>query len=125
MNQQQIQALVDLIVAEVKRQGLSPSSAPTTAGVGGSRQRAAGAGADLDLADLTTAEYRQKPYIQKPANPEALRVLMATTPARIGIGRAGARYRIIPQLIFWADHAVTQDALFKEIDPALLAQFNL
>lgn len=50
---------------------------------------------------------------------------MATTPARIGIGRAGPRYRNAPQLLFWADHAITQDALFKEMDAGLLKDLNL
>jgi ethanolamine ammonia-lyase small subunit len=116
MNQQQIDALVEAIVAEIKRQGLAAQ------GRGGSRTAPT---KDIDLPDLTTPDARGRAWVQHPANPDALRVLMATTPARIGIGRAGARYRNVPQLLFWADHAVTQDVLFKEIDPGLLAQFNL
>ncbi len=117
MDQQQIEAIVEAVVAELKRQGLGVST-PSTRPAGGREL-------SLDLPDLTTQEMRRRTWIQNPANPEALRVLMATTTARIGIGRAGARYRNVPQLQFWADHAVTQDALFKEVDPNLLQQFNL
>ncbi|MGE5138772.1 MAG: ethanolamine ammonia-lyase subunit EutC, partial [Rudaea sp.] len=116
----QIDALVDVIVAEIKRLqagGVAPPPRPRGDGAGG--------GLSLDLPDLTTPESRKRTWIKSPANPEALRVLLATTPSRMGIGRAGPRYRNVPQLLFWADHAVTQDALFKEIDPALLQQFNL
>jgi ethanolamine ammonia-lyase small subunit len=117
---QQIDALIDAIVKEIegqrstRRQGESLSAATATAH-----------GRDLDLPDLTTPDARKRAWVKNPANPEALRALMGTTPARIGIGRAGARYRNIPQLLFWVDHAVTQDALFREIDPNLLQQFNL
>ncbi len=79
----------------------------------------------IDLADPTTAAMRARPGIAAPANAEALRALMDTTPARIGVGRAGTRYRNAAQLLFWADHAITQDALFREIDPVVLQQFNL
>jgi ethanolamine ammonia-lyase small subunit len=117
MDQEQIDALVDTIVAEIRRRGVLTG--------GTVRPGADVREPNLDLPDLTTPEVRKRTWIQNPANSEALRVLMATTPARIGIGRAGARYRNVPQMIFWADHAVTQDALFKEIDPDLLRQFNL
>jgi ethanolamine ammonia-lyase small subunit len=116
ITQQQIDAIIDAVVAELKRQG-----------VGNVRRNVPSGGGDLslDLPDITTPEFRTRSYIDKPFKPDVLRALMATTPSRMGIGHAGPRYRNIPQFIFWADHAVTQDALFKEIDPALLQQFNL
>ncbi len=119
MDEKQIDAIVEAIVAEIKRQG-GVAAPPVPSARGDSD-----VGLNLDLPDLTTPEARTRAWVQNPANAGALRVLMKTTPARIGIGRAGARYRNVPQLLFWADHAVTQDALFKEIDPALLQQFNL
>jgi ethanolamine ammonia-lyase small subunit len=113
---QEINAIIDAVVAELQRQGVSdaPRTGSPSAGT-----------LQLDLADITTPAHRTRPYVEQVAEPEVLRALMQTTPARIGIGHAGPRYRNIPQLIFWADHAVTQDALFKEIDPALLEQFDL
>ncbi len=121
MDQRQIDALVDAIVAEIQRQADLTPLPPSLAGkgIGGLGELS------LDLPDLTTGKQRERTWVQNPANPQALRGLKMTTPARVGIGRSGARYRIIPQLLFWADHAVTQDALFEEIDPALLQQFNL
>ncbi|MFQ5577615.1 MAG: ethanolamine ammonia-lyase subunit EutC, partial [Anaerolineae bacterium] len=56
---------------------------------------------------------------------DGLRALMATTPTRIGVGRAGPRPRTRAMLLFLADHAVTQDALVKEVDPALLNELGL
>jgi ethanolamine ammonia-lyase small subunit len=116
MNPQQIDAIIDAVVAELMRQGVS--SAPSSPSPGLSAL-------NLDLPDITTAEYRTRSYVNNAGKPDVYRALMATTSARIGIGHAGPRYRNIPQFIFWADHAVTQDALFKEIDPARLQKFNL
>jgi ethanolamine ammonia-lyase small subunit len=113
----QIDVLVEAIVAEL-RQARAARAEPTT-------ERLEDASTIIDLPELTTPEMRKRVWIDKPSNSEALRVLRATTPARIGIGRAGARYRNIPQLLSWADHAVTQDALFKEIDQNLLRELDL
>src|SRR6266498_1641086 len=118
VTQQQIDAIIDAVVAELQRQGVGAKE----------RQMAPvsrGGDMTLDLPDITTQGYRTRSYVENVRKPDVLRALMQTTTARIGIGHAGPRYRNIPQFIFWADHAVTQDALFKEIDPALLQQFNL
>ncbi len=120
ITQQQIDAIIDAVVAELQRQGIS--SPPSL--VGGRGAGVLGS-LSLDLPDITTSAYRTRSYVENVRKPDVLRALMQTTPARIGIGHAGPRYRNIPQFIFWADHAVTQDALFKEIDSALLQQFNL
>lgn len=139
MNQQQIDAIIDAVVAELQQHGLADSRPSLLRKGGGgdasSRRiiehgntidlRDDTSGLGLDLPDITTNAWRMRPFVQHPANDSSLRALMATTPARIGIGRAGARYRNIPQLLFWADHAVTQDALFKEIDANLLTRFGL
>lgn len=131
MNQEQIDALIDAIVEEIKRESSKGASRGTSLMAMPSREitptkeRTAARDISLDLPDITTADARKKAWIEKPANANALRALIGTTTARIGIGRAGARYRNIPQLLFWADHAVTQDALFKEVDAKLLAEFNL
>lgn len=50
---------------------------------------------------------------------------MASTSARIGVGRAGPRYKTNALLLFQGDHAVTQDALYRDVDQKLLDEFNL
>ena len=49
----------------------------------------------------------------------------AQTAARIGVGRSGVRPKTADALIFQADHAVTQDALMREVDPDLLTEMDL
>jgi ethanolamine ammonia-lyase small subunit len=79
----------------------------------------------IDLPDPTGAALRYKPRVKNPQDPAALTELIASTSARIGVGRAGPRYNTASLLLFQGDHAVTQDALYRDIDPKLLADFNL
>ncbi|MGN1003268.1 MAG: ethanolamine ammonia-lyase subunit EutC [Oscillospiraceae bacterium] len=48
-------------------------------------------------------------------DPDRLRALMEATPARVGIGHAGARCRTRAMLRFLADHAAASDAVFNEV----------
>jgi ethanolamine ammonia-lyase small subunit len=52
-------------------------------------------------------------------------VRIASTPARIGVGRAGVRYRTGSLLGFLEDHAAARDAVTSAVDPALLASLGL
>jgi ethanolamine ammonia-lyase small subunit len=79
----------------------------------------------IDLPDPTEPERRYAPGIPNPANPDALPGLVAATTARIGVGRAGPRYRTASLLLFQGDHAITQDALLRDVDPALLDELGL
>jgi ethanolamine ammonia-lyase small subunit len=79
----------------------------------------------VDLPDPTLDEYRYRPLVNHPKDPAALRELIASTSARIGVGRTGPRYKTASQLLFQGDHAITQDALYREIDQRLLDEFKL
>ncbi len=79
----------------------------------------------IDLPDPTSDENRFRPQVDAPENPAALKELIASTSSRIGVGRSGPRYKTASQLLFQGDHAITQDALYKEVDAKLLAEFNL
>jgi len=79
----------------------------------------------IDLPDPTRVELRYQARVRKPKDPAALKELIASTTARIGVGRAGPRYNTFSQLLFQADHAITQDALYRDVDQKLLDGFNL
>jgi ethanolamine ammonia-lyase small subunit len=51
---------------------------------------------------------------------DAMRGMLASTPARIGVGRAGTRYRTNTLLRFRADHAAAKDAVLSEVEPKLI-----
>ena len=79
----------------------------------------------IDLPDPTVPEARTRPGVKNPVSAEALESMVASTTARIGVGRAGPRYRTASLLLFQADHAVTQDALMRDVDSRLLSEFGL
>jgi ethanolamine ammonia-lyase small subunit len=79
----------------------------------------------IDLPDPTTPDLRYKARVKNPRDPQALKELIASTTARIGVGRAGPRYTTASLLLFQGDHAVTQDALYRDIDQKLLDEFGL
>jgi len=80
---------------------------------------------NIDLPDPTLSEHRYRARVKNPKDASGLRALMDSTTARIGVGRAGPRYSTASLLLFQADHAVTQDALYRDVDQGLLDEFNL
>lgn len=58
-------------------------------------------------------------------DPQVMTQMLASTPARIGVGRVGPRYRTNTLLRFRADHAAAKDAVLSEVDEKLLARLGL
>lgn len=86
------------------------------------RQEAVDGGA---VADVTALDLRQLYLVDSPAQEEAYRKLKARTPARLGSGRAGLRYKTLTMLRFRADHAAAQDAVFSQVPEDYAAQNGL
>ncbi|HET6284986.1 MAG TPA: ethanolamine ammonia-lyase subunit EutC [Polyangia bacterium] len=63
--------------------------------------------------------------IGEPYDPRAMSGILRSTPARIGVGRTGPRYKTNTMLRFRADHAAAKDAVMSEVDPELLARLGL
>lgn len=63
--------------------------------------------------------------ISNPFNADAVRAMKKLTPARIGVGRAGARPKTMSLLRFLADHAVAQDAVFLDVSEEFLQRMSL
>ena len=80
---------------------------------------------EINLADPTAPGLRSLPRVDHAQNPAALTELVASTPARIGVGRAGPRYKTASLLLFQGDHAVTQDALYRDVDQSLLDELGI
>jgi ethanolamine ammonia-lyase small subunit len=80
---------------------------------------------NIDLPDPALPEHRYKPRLQKAQDPDALAALIAATTARIGVGRAGPRYNTFALLLCQGDHAITQDALMRNVDQHVLDDLDL
>ncbi|MEP7358568.1 MAG: ethanolamine ammonia-lyase subunit EutC [Anaerolineales bacterium] len=119
MDDARVNALVEAVLRELA--GSAVVAAPTAP----TPPMAAPDSLSIDLPDPTVAARRYQPGIPNARDPDALRALMAATSARIGVGRAGPRYRTGALLLFQADHAITQDALYRDVDPKLLDELGL
>lgn len=134
MDQSELDAIIERVLKELYPQGKPADPAPVipkaplnpaknslsaTTGMPGSGELI------IDLPDPTLPEARTKPGIQNPSNSEGLQGLISSTTARIGVGRAGPRYRTRSWLLFQADQAITQDTLWRDVDENLLKELGL
>lgn len=75
--------------------------------------------------DVTALDLRKLYLVENPAAGEKYRRLKEKTPARLGSGKAGARYKTLTMLRFRADHAAAQDAVFSQIPEDYAAKQDL
>ncbi|MEP7134270.1 MAG: ethanolamine ammonia-lyase subunit EutC [Chloroflexota bacterium] len=144
MDDSKLNAIVDAIVRELKSSGAVKTSASDSATPASASTTLSSASASavpikpnslvsnpllstltIDLPDPTLDAARYTPRVKNPKDAQGLKALMASTTARIGVGRAGPRYSTASLLLFQGDHAVTQDALYRDVDEKLLNEFNL
>ena len=81
--------------------------------------------ADSELKDITAIEMSDFFDIENAENEAEYMKLKAKTPARLGIGRAGPRYKTETMLRFRADHAVAIDSVFNEVPEEFVAEMGL
>ena len=65
--------------------------------------------------DVTELDLRKLYLTEDPQNGDAFRKMKRKTPARLGSGKAGPRYKTLTMLRFRADHAAAQDAVFSQV----------
>ena len=65
--------------------------------------------------DVTALNLRKLYLTEHPAEKERFAAMKLRTPARLGSGRAGPRYKTLTMLRFRADHAAAQDAVFSQV----------
>ena len=72
--------------------------------------------------DVTELDLRKLYLTEAPENGEKFRKMKARTPARLGSGTAGPRYKTLTMLRFRADHAAAQDAVFSQVSEDFAAK---
>ena len=72
--------------------------------------------------DVTALDLRKLYLVEHAENEEKFRKMKEKTPARLGSGRAGARYKTLTMLRFRADHAAAQDAVFSQVSEDFAAE---
>lgn len=116
MNEQELRSLVERMVLELAGQ---PAGASQSASAKPAPPRS-----EIDpngcLEDITETDLRRQYLVEHPKNGPAFLDLKLRTPARLGLGRAGARYKTISMLRMRADHAAAQDSVFSHVDAAFV-----
>ncbi len=111
MNETDLKQMVEQLVRELAdRDGLHAVPKGEVHHPDPAQQSAAVAAAHPDL---TEVDLRRQYLVPSPQNGAAFLELKARTPARIGLWRAGARYKTETMLRFRADHAAAQDSVFS------------
>ena len=75
--------------------------------------------------DVTALDLRKLYLTENAADPEKFKKMKEKTPARLGSGKAGSRYKTLTMLRFRADHAAAQDAVFSEMEEDFAKQHDL
>lgn len=111
MTEQQIRAVVEQVLARLGQDAPRESTgAPAAPGD--------------PLPDISAIDLRRQYLVESPHDQAAFLAMKERTPARIGVGRAGARYRTETMLRFQADHAAAQDAVFSDVPEEFIQQMG-
>ena len=110
MNKEELSALVAEILAGM---GEAPQvkAGPYKAENPGPEQRDMGGAAE----DVSAIDLRKLYLTKNPQKGAEYLKLKSRTPARLGMGKAGPRYKTVTMLRFRADHAAAQDAVFSQV----------
>jgi ethanolamine ammonia-lyase small subunit len=70
-------------------------------------------------------ENKREIGVDNPVDYDIIEKARAITPARIGVGRTGTRFKTKEYLFFRIDHAAAQDAVFNGVSEEFLKEMNL
>ena len=123
MNELELRALVERMVADLMGQAPTPQvKAADYKPL--ERGQESGSGGEM-LPDVTEVDLRRQYLVPDPQNGPAFLDLKLKTPARLGLSRAGARYKTETMLRMRADHAAAQDSVFSHVDEAFVKRNDL
>ena len=123
MNKQELAAMVAQILGEMKPEPMVKGEyLPKAAGA--EKKQPCFQDGDF-VPDVTALDLRKLYLVEEPENGDKFRKMKEKTPARLGSGKAGARYKTLTMLRFRADHAAAQDAVFSEADTEFAKRYDL
>ena len=120
MTKAELTAMVAEILGQMEPMVKGSDYRPTTPGP---EQKETGYHDGDFVPDVTELDLRKLYLTDDPQNGEEFRKMKLKTPARLGSGRAGPRYKTLTMLRFRADHAAAQDSVFSQV-PEDFAQKN-
>lgn len=115
MDQKDLKAIIEQVLAEMNISGAAAAAAAPAV----EAACCAGSAPVVEegcIPDVTEVNIRTQYLVKNPEHGEEYAELKANAPCRLGIGKAGARYKTDPMLQFRAAHSAAQDAVFNEVD---------
>ncbi len=121
MEQKDLKSIIEQVLSEMNLTGGVSASAPEPA----SCDDCAPVVEDGFIPDVTAVDIRTQYLVKNPEHGEEYLEIKRQAPCRLGIGKAGARYKTDPQLQFRAAHSAAQDAVFSDVDAEFVERMNL
>ncbi|SBW11679.1 Ethanolamine ammonia-lyase light chain [uncultured Eubacteriales bacterium] len=119
MDEKDLRSIIEQVLSEMNVTGAKAPGAAAPAAAQASQVE------DGCIPDITEVDIRKQYLVENPEHGEEYAELKFNAPCRLGIGKAGARYKTDPQLQFRAAHSAAQDAVFNDVDEAFLEKMNL
>lgn len=116
MDQKDLKAIIEQVLSEMNISGDSAAAAAPAVQAAVSQMADNTVVEDGCIPDVTEVDIRKQYLVKNPEHGEEYAELKANAPCRLGIGKAGARYKTAPQLQFRAAHSAAQDAVFNDVD---------
>ena len=111
MDEKDLRTIIEQVLSEMSvGGGAAPAAACAKAGAECANIE------DGCIPDITEVDIRTQYLVENPEHGEEYAELKYNAPCRLGIGKAGARYKTLPQLEFRAAHSAAQDAVFNDVD---------
>lgn len=76
------------------------------------------------IPDITKIDLKTLFLVDDAKDKSGYLAMKAKTPARLGVGKAGARYKTISMLRMRADHAAAQDTVFSDVSEEFIKKNN-
>ena len=112
MDEKDLRSIIEQVLTEMNVSGAKPAEKAAAACACESAPEVE----DGCIPDITEIDIRKQYLVKNPENGEEYAELKMNAPCRLGIGKAGARYKTLPQLEFRAAHSAAQDAVFNDVD---------
>ncbi len=125
MNEKDLRSIVEKLVEDMLNNGGSAGGAATMTKNSESPARGT---TTIDTSgsidDITEIDLKKMFLVQDAKNEAAYLEMKSKTPARLGIGKCGARYKTLTMLRVRADHAAAQDAVFSDVSEDFVKKNN-
>ena len=124
MDEKDLRSIIEQVLSEMNVTGAkAPAVEEALAAVGASAHSPTVE--DGMIPDITEVDIRKQYLVENPEHGEEYAELKFNAPCRLGIGKAGARYKTDPQLQFRAAHSAAQDAVFSDVDAEFVEKAGL